>query len=98
MAVTPTGNPRPSQLIEGPDTPKMTMSVGANATASVMKCIKQFGADYVHMGGPRLPWTEESLKAIQDRFKAEGLTVINMMINFSPAIIHGTEGRDDTQP
>jgi mannonate dehydratase len=92
---TPGGNPRPSKLIEGPDTPKLTMSAGANSTASNMKCFKQFGADYVHMGGPRIPWTVEGLKAIQDRFKAEGLTIINMMINFSGAIIHGTEGRDE---
>ncbi|MDB4924172.1 mannonate dehydratase [Mucilaginibacter sp.] len=87
-------NPLWSSLVEGPDTPKMTMSVGANATVSNMKWIKQFGCDYVHMGGPRMPWTEEGLKTIIDRFKAEGLTVINMMINFSGAIIHGTDGKD----
>jgi mannonate dehydratase len=84
-----------TKLVEGPDTPKMTMTVNANATASNMKWIKQFGCDYVHMGGPRqLPWTEEGLKAIIDRFKAEGLTVINMMIQFDGSVIHGTEGRD----
>ena len=91
----PGGNPRPSALIEGPDTPKLTMSVGAGTSAAQMKWYKQFGADYVHMGGPRIPWTVESLKAIQDRFKAEGLTVVNMMINVSNAVIRGTEGRDD---
>lgn len=81
--------------VEGPDTPKMTMTVGADASVSNMKWIKQFGADYVHMSGPPIPWTEESLKTIMDRFKVEGLTVINMMINFSGTIIHGTEGRDE---
>jgi mannonate dehydratase len=82
-------------IVEGANTPKLTMSVGNNATVSQMKSIKQFGADYVHMGGPReLPWTEEVLRGIIDRFKAEGLTVINMMINFSSAIIQGTQDRD----
>jgi mannonate dehydratase len=82
-------------IAEGANTPKITMSVGNNATVSQMKSIKQFGADYVHMGGPRtLPWTEEALREIIDRFKAEGLTVINMMINFSGAIVQGTQDRD----
>ena len=85
----------PWPIAEGANTPKITMSVGNNATVSQMRSVKQFGADYVHMGGPRtLPWTEEVLREIIDRFKAEGLTVINMMINFSGAIIQGTQDRD----
>jgi mannonate dehydratase len=84
-----------SSLVERPDTPKMTMSVNSTATESNMKWIKQFGCDYVHMNGPRLPWTVEGTKEIVDRFKAEGLTIINMMVSFSGDIIHGTEGRDE---
>jgi mannonate dehydratase len=90
------GRKVPLPQVEGPNTPKLTMTVNSNATESNMKWIKQFGCDYVHMGGPReLPWTEEGLREIMDRFKAQGLTVINMMINFSGAIIRGTEGRDE---
>jgi len=85
----------PLPQVEGPNTPKLTMTVSPNATESNMKWIKQFGCDYVHMGGPRIPWTEEGLRAIIDRFKVQGLTVINMMINFSGAILRGTEGRDE---
>lgn len=85
----------PWPIVEGPDTPKITMTASMNATVSQMKSIKQFGADYVHMGGPRIPWTEEGLIEIINRFKAEGLTVINMMINFSNVIVRGAEGRDE---
>jgi len=84
-----------SDLVEGPDTPKMTMSVSPNSDLSTLKSIKQFGCDYVHMTGPRLPWTKEGIQAIVDRYKKEGLTVINIMVTFSGAIIHGTEGRDE---
>jgi mannonate dehydratase len=81
--------------VEGPDTPKMTMSVNANATESNMKWIKQFGCDYVHMTGPRLPWTKEMIQGIVDRFKTQGLTIINMMVTFSGDIIHAGPGRDE---
>ncbi|HEY4197898.1 MAG TPA: mannonate dehydratase [Mucilaginibacter sp.] len=84
-----------SELIEGPDTPKMTMSVSPTSDLSTLKSIKQFGCDYVHMTGPRLPWTKEMIKGIVDRYKEQGLTVINIMVTFSGAIIHGTEGRDE---
>jgi mannonate dehydratase len=82
-------------VVEGPDTPKMTMNVGLNDPMTKVKAIKQFGADYVHMSGPRLPWTEDGLKTIVAKYKAEGLTVINMMINFSADIIHAGPGRDE---
>ncbi|HTH82906.1 MAG TPA: mannonate dehydratase [Mucilaginibacter sp.] len=82
-------------VIEGPDTPKMTMNVGLNDPMSKVKAIKQFGADYVHMAGPRLPWTKEGIQTIVDKYKAEGLTVINMMVNFSGDIIHAGSGRDE---
>ena len=82
-------------VVEGPGTPKITMMVGSNAPVSRMKAIKQFGVDYVHTGGPGLPWTEQGIRAIVDRFKAEGLTVINMMIGFSGDIIHAGPGRNE---
>lgn len=82
-------------VVEEPDTPKMTMNVGLNDPESKVKAIKQFGADYVHMSGPRLPWTVEGIQAIVDKYKSYGLTVINMMINFSPDIIHAGPGRDE---
>ncbi|MEO6289472.1 MAG: mannonate dehydratase [Ginsengibacter sp.] len=80
---------------ENPDTPKLSIGVGLDADVNEMRQAKQMGADYVLMGGPAIPWTEESLRSIMDRFKAEGLTVINMMIGGHPNTIYGREGRDE---
>ncbi len=80
---------------ENPDTPKLSTGVGLDADVNEMRQAKQMGADYVLMGGPAIPWTEESLRSIMDRFKAQGLTVINMMISGHPNTIYGREGRDE---
>lgn len=82
-------------VTEGQDTPKITMFSNPAESVDRMRAIKQFGADHVHMVGPALPWTADSIKAIVDRFKAEGLTVINMMVGFSTDIIHAGPGRDE---
>jgi mannonate dehydratase len=82
-------------VTEGPDTPKMSMNVGLNDPALKVKAIKQFGADYIHLSGPKLPWTVEGIQTIVDRYKAEGLTIINMMVNFSGDIIHAGPNRDE---
>ncbi|MDB5116703.1 MAG: hypothetical protein JWQ79_2195 [Mucilaginibacter sp.] len=82
-------------VTEGPDTPKMSMNVGLNDPALKVKAIKQFGADYIHLSGPKLPWTVEGIQTIVDRYKAEGLTIINMMVNFSGDIIHAGPTRDE---
>jgi mannonate dehydratase len=59
-----------------------------------MRQYKQIGVDYVLTGGPEVPWTVKSLGSIMDPFKAEGLTVINMLIGGNHDIIYGGEGRD----
>jgi mannonate dehydratase len=59
-----------------------------------MRQLRQVGVDYVLMGGPQNPWTEESLRAIMDRFKAGGLTVCNMMIGGFNDVIWGRSGAD----
>ncbi|WP_220464008.1 mannonate dehydratase [Adhaeribacter radiodurans] len=79
----------------GENMPRLTLGVGSNASVAEMRQIKQLGVDYVLMGGPRIPWTVESLREIMDRFKAEGLTVINMIIGEHPHTIYGREGRDE---
>jgi mannonate dehydratase len=79
---------------EGPNTPKLCLPTGTNANEAQMKRIKQVGIDHVLMSGPRLPWKEDDLRAIMERFKAGGLNVINMMVGgFNNAIL-GREGRD----
>ena len=60
-----------------------------------MRMIKQLGVDHVLMGGPATPWTEESLNEIINRFRTNGLEIINMMIGGFPNAIYGREGRDE---
>ena len=81
-------------VADNPNTPKICMGVSSNADEKIMRRVKQLGVDYVLMGGPPIPWTEESLRTIMDRFKKNGLTVINMMIGGHPNTIYGREGRD----
>ena len=59
-------------VLEGPDTPKLALNCPSNATQARMRMHKQFGDDYILMGGPPLPWTESGLRTIMDRFQAVG--------------------------
>jgi len=82
-------------VTEGPETPKLCVGSGANVDERQIQLIKQMGVEYVLMGGPRIPWRVEDLRAIMDKFKSNGLTVINMMIGGHNNAIYGREGRDD---
>ena len=74
-------------------------ATGGNANADPTagpRRIKQLGVSNVLGGGPGgMPWTEESTRALMDRYKAEGLMYGNMMMNVSNNIIYGKPGRDD---
>jgi mannonate dehydratase len=74
--------------------PKLCMVMSMSATPEEMRQMKQLGVDYVHMGGGQMPWKVENLRALLDRFKAEGLTIINLMLGGIPNVIYGREGRD----
>src|SRR3954463_13967475 len=80
---------------DDPNTPKICLGVSMDAEEKTMHQVKQIGVDHVLMGGPKIPWTEQGLRTIMDRFKANGLTVINMMIGGHPKSIYGREGRDE---
>jgi mannonate dehydratase len=82
-------------ITDGPDTPKICLSSSINADEKLIRQHKQIGVDYVFMSGPRLPWKEEDLRSIMDRFKSQGVTIINMMISGFPNTIYGREGRDE---
>jgi len=56
--------------------------------------IKQIGVNHVLGGGGSIPWTEESLNATMERWKAAGITVGNLMINLTPDILYGKAGND----
>ncbi len=81
-------------VTEGPNTPKLCVGSSINADEKQMRQIKQMGADYVAMGGPPIPWKEEDIRAIMDRHKAQGLTVINMSIGRPQNSIFGRKGRE----
>jgi mannonate dehydratase len=77
----------------GPGTPKICLG-GVRSDEAAMRQMKQIGVDYVLMGGPRTPWTEEGLRELMQRYKAGGLSVINLMIGGMNDIIHGGTNRD----
>ena len=81
-------------VLESAATPKICMVVSRNATDIEMRQVKQIGVNYVHMGGPQIPWKVEDLSATVDRFKTNGLNIINMMISGFPKTITGKDGRD----
>lgn len=80
-------------VVFGSDKPRLCVGMSSE-NVSEMKQYKQIGVDYALTGGPETPWTMENLRAIMDPFKAEGITVINMMIGSNRNIIYGLDGRD----
>jgi mannonate dehydratase len=98
----------PAAPKEGKDTPKIALGMGdggalAGAGAAAANTpppdptagprrIKQLGVDHVLSGGPATPWTEQSLNAVMERWKAAGVTVSNLMINLSGDILYGKAG------
>jgi mannonate dehydratase len=88
---------------EGPGTPKIAVGMGDSFVAGAARGasvdpaagprrIKQLGVNHVLSGGPRTPWTEESLDRVMEPWKAAGISVSNLMINLSPDILYGKAG------
>lgn len=78
----------------GAGTPRICLGARPDMDEAGMRHLKQVGVDYVLMGGPRVPWTEEDLRARMDHFKKGGITIINMMISGFNDVIWGRPGRD----
>ena len=87
-------DPLPWPITEGPSTPKMCYWIGRNADEATLRRYKQIGVDHAAMGGPPIPWTEQDLQSIMDRYAAQEMKVILMMIGGFPNTIYGREGRD----
>lgn len=69
--------------------------IGGSSDAQ-LRHLKQMGIDYAIAGGPGpIPWTEDGLRAIMDKYKAGGVTVINMMITGFDDVIRGGPKRDE---
>ena len=79
---------------EGTATPKICLGFYMPIDDANIRRVKQIGVDYVLMGGPRMPWTEEDVRARIDRFKSGGLTLFNMMISGFDDVIFGRPGAD----
>ena len=82
-------------LDPGDDAPKICVGSGRDADEASLRQWKQVGVDHVLMGGPRGTWTEASLREIMDRYEAQGIKVINMMIGGINDVIWGRSGRDE---
>jgi mannonate dehydratase len=94
----------PEPRFEGKDTPKIClgmgdgsggMAQGSGASEAGMRRIKQLGVDYVLGGGPRIPWEERALKEQMDRYKANGITIGNLMISGFNNAIYNRPGKDE---
>jgi len=78
---------------EGKETPKICLGV-ADTDEAALKRVKQVGVDNVLTGGPRIPWTEEDLRARIERYAAGGIRLCNLMISGFNDVIWGRPGAD----
>ncbi len=89
-------------LSEGPNTPKLVLGCPLNADVKTMRRLKQIGVNHVSTGGwtnkesqsNPSPWKVNELKGYMDKFKENGLTLINLMHPVGTNIVLGREGRD----
>src|SRR3954464_14891778 len=91
----------PGPRMEGANTPKICLEMGTGALAAGnfddagMRRLTQLGVHYALTGGPRLPWTEEDLRARIQKLKDGGITLYNMMMGGFPKTLYGKPGRDE---
>lgn len=78
----------------GSNTPKICLGAQPAPDEAAVRRYKQIGVDYVLMGGPKLPWTEAGLRDRMDKYKAGGVSIINMMIGGFDDVIWGKPGAD----
>ena len=75
-------------------TPRICLGSTPTLDEAGARRLKQVGVDYVLMGGPRMPWTEDDLRQRLDRLKALGITICNMMIGGFNDVIWGKPEAD----
>jgi len=98
LAISPVSlmsEPRDWSPLDGSVSPKLCLGIGLRADLAQMRKFRQIGIEHVLMGGPSLPWEEAELQARLDRFRAGGLTIVNLMIGGFPKTIYGKPGRDE---
>jgi mannonate dehydratase len=81
-------------LSEGLNTPKLVLGCPIDAGVKTMRRLKQIGIDHVStVWGPG-PWTVAELRGFMEKFKQNGLALINVMYIVGPDIVLGREGKD----
>src|SRR5688572_23704912 len=81
-------------LTETEYTPKLVMNCPVDADIKAMRRLKQIGINNVStVWGPG-PWKESELRGYMDRFRQQGLTLINLMYIVKPCIVLGRDDRD----
>ncbi len=79
----------------GDDLPKICVGSGPTPTPATMIQWRQVGVDHVLMGGPReRPWNVAAIREGMDRYEAQGMHIINMMIGGLEDMIWGRPGAD----
>lgn len=79
--------------VMGPGIPKICAYGGA--TPEVNRALQQVGVFHViGNGGGGNPWTEQGLRTMLERYKSQGMTVVNAMIGGMNDIIRGGPNRD----
>ncbi len=92
----------PANVFEGPTTPRICLifnngEFGSTDEAATARHLKQLGVNHCISGpgaGP-MPWTEERLRPIMERFKGYGLPIGNIMIGGFNRAIYNRPGKDE---
>jgi len=106
-AMTPatTAATMPAPRFEGKDTPKLCLSIGdggplpqgspAEIAAAAARRLRQLGVEQAITGIGRIPWDEETLRALLDAYKKNGVTIANVMISGFNRAIYNRPGKDE---
>jgi len=96
----------PAPHFEGKDTPKLCLAIGdggapvnasggEEAIAAACRRLRQIGVEYAITGMGRIPWDEETLRGLLDRYKKNGVTIANIMISGFNKAIYNRPGKDE---
>jgi mannonate dehydratase len=95
----------PPNRFEGRDTPKLCLGIGDGGpvqqgtpddmAAANARRLRQIGVEHAITGMGRIPWEEETLRALLDRYKKNGVTIGNIMIGGFDRAIYNRPGKDE---
>src|SRR5690349_19992072 len=106
-ALTPPMNAAtmPGPRYEGKDTPKICLSIndGAvnqqgspdDAATAASRRLRQLGVEHAITGMVQLPWQEEPMRALLDRYKKNGIMIGNIMTSVFDRAIYNRPGKDE---